>query len=139
MDVAVKISDNTLVQVLGRSKAGPDVLCRYISEITFDIVTTIRQLLLDFSAISYIIQTSDPINLLKDAKNHSSDAMFLISSVLSIMRNGEDFCFSRPDQRGQSASLSVSELFSRVCPSLDTVQKLCFDPLIHDGESLQFA
>ena len=139
VDVAVQISDNTLVQVLGRSKAGPDVLCQYISEITFDIITTIRQLLPDFSAISYIIHTSGPINLLKEPENLSSDAMFLISSVLSIMRDGKDFCFSRPDQRGQSASLSVSELFSGVRPSLDTVQKLCFDPLIHDGESLMFA
>ena len=138
VDVAVQISDNALVQVLGRSKAGPDVLCRYISEITFDIVTTIQQLLPDFSAISYIIRTSDPINLLKEAKNLSSNAMFLISSVLSIMRDGKDFCFSRPDQRGQSASLSVSELFSRVCPSLDIVQKLCFDHLDHDGECFLF-
>ena len=68
VDVAVQISDNALVQVLGRSKAGPDVLCRYISEITFDIITTILQLLPDFSAVSYIIRTSDPISLLKEPK-----------------------------------------------------------------------
>ena len=45
------------------------------------------------------------------------------------MTDDEEFCLSCPDQRGQSASLSVSDLFSGVCPSLDTVQKLCFDHL----------
>ena len=135
VDVVVQSSDNALVQVLGRSKAGPDVLCRYMSEITFDISITVQQLLPDFSAISYIIRTSDPISLLKEPQNLSSDVMFLVSSVLSIMRDDQDFCFSRPDQRGQSASLSVSDLFSGVCPSLDTVQKLCFDYLVHVGES----
>ena len=139
VDVAAQISDNALVQVLGRSKAGPDVLCRYMSEITFDIITTIQQLLPDFSAISYIIHTSDPISLLKEPQKLSSHAMFLVSSILSIMRDGKHFCFSRPDRRGQSASLSVSDLFSGVCPSLHTVQKLCFDYLVHDGESLLFA
>ena len=138
VDVAVQISDNALVQVLGRSKAGPDILCQYISEITFDIITTIQQLLPDFSAISYIIRTSDPISLLREPKNLSSHAVFPSCGVLSSVTDDEKYCLSRPDQKGQSASLSVSALFSGVCPSLDTVQKLCFDHLAHDGESFLF-
>ena len=138
VDVAVQISDNALVQVLGRSKAGPDVLCRYISEITFDIITTIRQLLPDFSATSCIIRTSDPFSLLREPKILSSHAMFPSRGVLSSVTDDEEFCLSRPDQRGQTASLSVSDLFSGVCPSRDAVQKLCFDHLVCDGESFQF-
>ena len=138
VDIAVQISDNALVQVIGRSKAGPDVLCQYISEITFDIIATIQQLLPDFSAVSYIIRTSDPISLLKEPKNLSSHAMFPSRGVLSSTTDDEEFCLSRPDQRGQSASLSVSDLFSGVRPSFDTVEKLCFDQLAQDGESLLF-
>ena len=138
VDVSVQISDNALVQVLGRSKAGPDVLCQYISEITFDIITTIRQLLPDFSATSYIIRTSHPISLLKQPKNLNPHAMIPSGGVFSVIKDGEEFCLSRPDQKGQSASLSVSDLFSGVRPSLDTVQKLCFECVIYDGESLLF-
>ena len=136
VDVAVQISDNALVQVLGRSKAGPGVLCKYISEITSDIITTILQLFSDFSANSYIIRSSDPIKLLKEHKYISSHAIFPISSVLSIMMDGREFCFSRPDQSRQPASLPVPDLFSGVHPSLDTVQKLCFPRPVHGGESL---
>ena len=136
VDIAVQISDNALVQVLGRSKAGPDVLCRYTSEITFDIITTILQLLPDFSATSYIIQTSDPVSLLKEPRSLSYHAMFPVRGILSIMTDGEEFCLSRPDQKGQSATLSVSDIFSGVRPNLETVQKLCFDHLVHNGETL---
>ena len=54
------------------------------------------------------------------------------------MTDDEEFCLSRPDQRGEPASLSVSDLFSGVCPSLDTIQKLCFNHHANDGESLLF-
>ena len=138
VDVAVQISDNALVQVISRSKAGPDVLCRYIADITFDIITTIRQLLKDFSATSYIICTSNPTNLLKEPQNLSSHATFPSHGVLASVTDEEEFCLSRPDQRGQSASLSVSELFSGMRPSLHTVQMLCFDHLDHDGECFLF-
>ena len=136
VDVAVQISDNALVQVLGRSKAGADVLCKYISEITFDIVTTILQLFPDFSANSYIIRSLDPIKLLKEHEYISSESIFPISSVLSIMMDGREFCFSRPDQSGKPVSLPVSDLFSGAHPSLDTVQKLCFPHPVCGGEAL---
>ena len=136
VDVAVQISDNALVQVLGRSKAGADVLCKYISEITFDIIATILQLFPDFSANSYIIRSLDPIKLLKEHKYISSESIFPISSVLSIIMDGREFCFSRPDQNGQPVSLPVSDLFSGAHPSLDTVQKLCFPHPVQGGESL---
>ena len=138
VDVSVQISDNVLVQVLGRSKAGPDVLCQYISEITFDIITTIRQLLPDFSATSYIIRTSDPISLLKQPKNLNPHAMIPSDGVFLVINEGGEFCLSRPNQNGQAASLSVSDLFSGVRPSLDTIQNLCFECLTYDGESLLF-
>ena len=134
VDVAVQIRDNALVQVLGRSTAGPYVLCQYISEITLDIIITILQLSPDFSANPYIIRSSDPISLLKEHKEISYHDMFPVSSILSLMSEGREMCFSRPDQSGQPTRLPVSNLFSGVHLSLDTVQKLCFHHFACDGE-----
>ena len=133
VDVAVQIRNNALVQVLGRSKAGPDVLSQYISEITSDIIATILQLLPDFSANSYIIHSSNPISLFKEPKNISSHETFPIGSIFSIMKDCKEFCFSRPDHSGQPASLPVLDLFSGVKPSLDIIENLCFGHLVHNG------
>ena len=138
VDVAVQISDNALVQVLGRSIVGPDVLCQYTSKITSDIIATIRQLLPDFLATSYIIHSSNPISLLKEPKNISTHDMFPVSGVLLILAGSNQFCFSRPDRSGQAGRLPVSDLFSGVRPSHKIVQKLCFPHPVHDSESLLF-
>ena len=56
----------------------------------------------------------------------------------SVIKEGKGFCLSRPDQRRQLASLSVSNVFYGVHPSLDTIQKLSFDRIICDGVSCCF-
>ena len=127
VDVAVQISKNSIIRVIGRSKAGPNVLCQYISEIAHLIMNKIRQLYPRLSAISYIVETTDLTGFLQ---NHYPSVLyphkiFPVKNILKTMEGGKRFCFSLPDEHGNSEVTKLDSLFSTE-PTKDIIKRLNF-------------
>ena len=131
VNVAIQICDSTVVQVIGRSQAGPDVLCQYISETTHDIISTIHQVSPNFSAASYIIHTPDPFKAVEAHKTTLPCEMYPTRGILSGLQEGQ-FCLSRPDGSGHSRSLPISTMLSGAEPKQQVIEKLCY---LHSTES----
>ena len=125
-DVAVQITDNTVVEVIGRSKAGPEVLCSYISTITQDISATIRELSPTLSATAYIIHPVDPQVLLENPRSPSPQEKFPVEVILESTRNGSTFCLSCMTENKPALNPSITEVFCGFEPSEKVVQSLYF-------------
>ena len=125
-DVAVQITDNTVVEVIGRSKVGPEVLCSYISTITKDIFATIRELSPTLSATAYIIHPADPQVLLENPRSPSPQEMFPVEVILESTRNGSKFCLSCMAENKPALKPSITEVFCGFEPSEEVLQSLCF-------------
>ena len=125
--VAVQISKNNKIRVVGQSQAGPNVLCQYISEIAHHIMNKIRQLYPSLSAISYIVQTTDFTGFLQN--DYPSvlypHKIFPVKNILTTMEGGKEFCFSLPDESGKSKITKLDSLFSTK-PTKDIVERLNF-------------
>ena len=125
-DVAVQITDNTVVEVMGRSEVGPEVLCSYISTITQDIFATIHELSPTLSATAYIIHPADPQVLLENPKSPSPQEMFPVEVILESMRNSRKFCLSCMAENKPALKPSITEVFCGFEPSEEVLQSLCF-------------
>ena len=125
-DVAVQITDNTVVEVIGRSEVGAEVLCSYISTITQDIFATLRELSPTLSATAYIIHPADPQVLLENPRSPSPQEKFPVEVILESTRNGSTFCLSCTTENKPALKPSIAEVFCGFEPSEEVVQRLYF-------------
>ena len=125
-NVAVQITDNTVVEVIGSSKAGPEVLCSYISTITQDIFATIRELSPTLSATAYIIHPADPQVLLENPRSPCPQEKFPVEVILESTRNGRKFCLSCMTENRPALNPSITEVFCGFEPSEEVVHRLYF-------------
>ena len=128
IDVAVQISNNSVIHVVGNSKAGPDVLLHYVSDVAKSIIDTVHQVSPNLSAVSCLIHTGDPFSILEQRRSTSAHLKFPVSIILSSLEEGGKFCLSRPDETGHSNSMSISALLSGGIPTQAVLKRLCFVP-----------
>ena len=135
-DVAVQITDNAILQVIGRSEVSPEVLCSYISTITQDIFATIRELSPTLSATAYIIHPADPQGLLENPRSPSPQEKFRLTVMLNSIKKRKETCLSLrttvgeprcTTQNEQARRIKVEEAFCGFKPPQDTIRKLCFE------------
>ena len=126
VDVVVKISDSTIVELIGRSEVSPEVLCSYISAITGDISATIRELSPTLSATSYIIHPADPQVLLENPRSPSPHEKFPVDIILESMRNGGSTCLSCKVEEEPATRKPISDLFCGFVPKEDVIRHLSF-------------
>ena len=124
VDMAVQITDNTVVEVIGRSEVGPEALCSYISTITQDIFATIRELSPTLSATAYIIHPADPQVLLENPRSPAPQEMFPVEFILESARNAGSTCLSCEAENETATRKQISELFSGFVPTEEVIQKL---------------
>ena len=125
-DVAVQISEDAVVEVIGRSEVSPEVLCSNVSTITQDIFATIHELSPTLSATAYIILPADPQVLLENPRSPSPQEMFPVEVILENTRNSRKFCLSCMTENKPALKLSITEVFCGFQPSEEVVQRLCF-------------
>ena len=118
-DVAVKISDNAVVQVIGRSAVSPEGLCMYISRVIQDIFDTTHRLSPHLSGTAYIIHPVNPQVLLESPKSPSPQEMFPVDFILESRRNGGSRCLSC----NAVEEKAVSDVFGGYQPSVDVVER----------------
>ena len=126
VDVAVQISDSTIVELIGRSEVGPDVLCSYISTIAGDISATIRELSPTLSATAYIIHPANPQVLLETPRSPSPHEKFPVDIILKNIRNVRSTCLSCKVEEGPATRKSISDLFCGFVPKEDVIGHLSF-------------
>ena len=124
VDVAVQITDNTVVKVIGRSEVGPEALCLYISTITQDIFATIRELSPTLSATAYIIHPADPQVLLENPRSPSPQEMFPVEVILESARNNGSTCLSCKAENKTAERKQIRDLFSGFVPTEEVIRGL---------------
>ena len=126
VDVAVQISDSSVVQVVGRSKAGPEKLHQYMSTIVSDVIKTTTQLSPKLEATSYIVHPYTPA-MRESAKAPPPDSMYPVSSIIHSISDGGDYVLSLPRHTGYLPyQTNLTELFGGVSPPLSVVQEMDF-------------
>ena len=133
MDIAVQINDSSVVQVVGRSKAGSERLHRYTSTVVRDVIKTTTQLSPKLEATSYIIHPYTP-TMWEDLKALHPDSMYPVSSIVRCIRSGVDYVLSRKQADHLPKQTSLPELFGGWCPSVSVVQDMDFKRKPQNGE-----
>ena len=130
VDVAVQISDSSVVQVVGRSKAGPEKLHRYLSTIVRDVIKTTARLSPKLKATSYIVHPYTPA-MLESTKAPPLDSLYPVSGIVHCISDGDDHVLSRQHVGHLPNQTSLTELFGGWSSSLSVVQDMDFktDPL----------
>ena len=124
VDVAVQISDSSVVQVVGRSKTRPEKLHQYMSTIVRDVIKTTAQLSPKLETTSYIVHPYTPA-MWEDAKAPPPDSLYPVSSIVSCISDRDDYVLSLPRQAGHlPRRASLTELFGGWSPSLSVVQDM---------------
>ena len=126
VDVAVQISDSSVVQVIGRSREGPGELYGYMCSVTQSIFKTIAKLSPALKATPYIIHPYTYIGL--DESGPSSPATrYQVATIVCSIEAGHKYVNSLPISRGRGSSkVSLQELFGGWSPSLSVIQDMDF-------------
>ena len=130
VDVAVQISDSSVVQVVGRSKAGPQRLQQYTASVVQNVIKTIAQLSPKLEAIPYIVHPYTP-TLWKDPKTPQPSSLYLVSTINSCISRGDDHA---PSLSSNTSSILIGQLFGGELPSLTTVEGLSYPSVAQIGE-----
>ena len=134
VDIAVQISDSSVVQIVGRSKAGPEKLHQYMSTIVSDVIKTTAQLSPKLEATSYIVHLYTP-TLWDSAKVTPPDSLYPVSSIIRCISDGGSRVLSRTRQGvGHPHQTYLTELFGGWSPSLSVVQDMDFKREPQRGE-----
>ena len=136
VDIAVQISDSSVVQVVGRSKKGPEKLYQYMSLIVSDVIKTTAQLSPKLEATSYIVNPYTPA-MWECAKSTPPDSLYPVSSIIRSISDGGDHVLSLPRQTGClyiPHQTNLTELFGGWSPPLSVVQDMDFKREPQRGE-----
>ena len=121
VDVAVQISDCSVVQVIGRSREGPGKLYLYISSVTQCIFGTIVKLSPAIKATPYIIHPYTPISL-DEAEPYPPATRYPVASIVRSIEAGNEYVYSLPIASGSGSVnysiVSLQELFGGWQPTL---------------------
>ena len=124
VDVAVQISDSSVVQVIGRSREGPGELYQYMCSVTQSIFKTITRLSPALKATPYIIHPYTYTGL-QESRPSPPATRYPVASIVGSIEAGHKYVHSLPISRGSGSSrVSLQELFGGWSPSLTVVQCL---------------
>ena len=133
VDIAVQASDSSVVQVVGRTKAGSEKLHQYLSTIVQDVIKTTTQLSPKLKATSYIIHPYTPA-MLEDTKAPPLDSLYPVLGIVHCISDGDGHVLSRQHVGRLPNQTSLTELFGGWSPSLSVVQAMDFKREPQSGE-----
>ena len=137
VDVAVQISDSSVVQFIGRSQEGSERLHQYTSNIVRDIIKTTVQLSPHLESTPYIVHPYTP-TLWNSPQAAQPDSLYPMSSIRSCIGNSDEYVLSLPGENGSYPQrIKPLELFGW-SPSLSLVQDMDFREASNSaGECMQ--
>ena len=122
VDVAVEISNNAVVQVIGRSEVSPEILCTNVSTIIEDIFGTIHNMSPHLSGGTYMIHPVNPQALLENPRSPSPQEMFPVEFILESRRNDKKGCLSCKRKEERAVRKLISDIFCGFEPSVDVIK-----------------
>ena len=126
VDIAVKINDSSVVQVVGRSKAGPEGLHQYTSTVVQTVIQTTTQQTPKLEATSYIVHPYKP-ETWDDPKAPPPDSLYPVTSIVSCIKDRHNYVLSLPRQDGRLPhQMNLPELFGGWSPTLSVVEDMDF-------------
>ena len=136
VDIAVQISNSSVIQVVGRSKRGPEKLHQYMLTIVRDVIETTAQLSPKLEATSYIVHPYTPA-MWKGAKVPPPDSLYPVSSIIHSISDGGGCVLSRTREGGRLPhQISLAELFGGWSPPLSVVKDMDFKKEPQRGECM---
>ena len=133
VDVAVQINDSSVVQVVGRSKAGPKKLLQCVSTVVRDVIMTTTQLSPKLKATCYIMHPYTPA-MLEATKAPPLDSLYPVSHIVHCISDGDSHVLSRQPTGCLPRQMSLTELFGGWSPSLSVVKDMNFKRDLQSGE-----
>ena len=133
VDIVVQISNSSVVQVVRRSKIGPENLHRYLSTIVRDVIKKTTQLSPKLKATSYIVYPYTPA-MLEGTKAPPLDSLYPVSGIVQCISDGDNHVLSRQHVGRLPNQMSLKELFGGWSPSLSVVQDMDFKRKPQSGE-----
>ena len=134
VDMAVQISDSSVVQVVGRSKVGPEELHQYTSTVVQTVIQTTTQQTPKLEATSYIVHPYKPA-IWEDPKAPSPESLYPVSSIVSCINDQHNYVLSLPRQDGRLPhQMNLPELFGGWSPTLSAVEDMDFKREPQRGE-----
>ena len=134
VDIAVQISNGSVIQVVGYTEMEPEKLHRYVSTIVQDVIKATTQLSPKLKATSYIIHPYTS-SMWEDDKAPPADSLYPVLSIVNSINDGGDHVLSLLKETGcLPRRTSVTELFGGWSPSLSVVQDMDFKKEPQSGE-----
>ena len=134
VDIAVQISDSSMVQVVGRTQAGSEKLYQYMSTVVSDVIKTTAELSSELEATSYIVHPYTPA-MWECARALAPDSLYPVSSIMDSISHRRDYVLSLPRQTGcHPRKTSLTELFGGWSPPLSVVQEMDYNREPQRGE-----
>ena len=132
VDIAVQISNSSMVQVVGRSKVGwsPQKLQECTAAIVKDVHKTITELSPTLEATPYIIHPYTP-TLWKDPKAPQPSSLYNVSTIINCISADGDHT---PSMDQHTCTIPIGQLFGGEIPSKSTVEGLEFPVVAQSGE-----
>ena len=124
VDIAVHITNNRVIQVVGMSNMSADILCHYLSDVISDILLTVHQLSPNLAAVAYIVHPPKMTSLHEDVPDSSPKELFLVEDIRNSIAEYEDYTLSCKDTFGLSSRLPVPDLFGGWNPSLEDIERI---------------
>ena len=124
VDIAVHITNNRVIQVVGMSNMSADILCHYLSDVISDILLTVHQLSPNLAAAAYIVHLPKLTSLHEDVPDSPPKELFLVEDIRNSIAGHEDYTLSCKDTFGLSSRLPVPDLFGGWNPSVEDIERI---------------
>ena len=124
VDIAVHITNNRVIQVVGMSNMSADILCYYLSDVISDILLTVHQLSPKLAAAAYIVHPPKLAFLHEAVPNPPPRELFLVEDIQNSIAGHEAYTLSCKDIFGHSTRLPVSDLLGGWNPSLEDIERI---------------
>ena len=142
VDIAVHITNNRVIQVVGMSNMSAAILCHYLSDVISDILLTVHQLSPNLAAAAYIVHLPKMTSLREDVPDSPPKELFPVEDIRNSIAEYEDYTLSCKDTFGLSSRLPVPDLFGGWNPSLEDIERILWrqpgpsQPQSSDGLSM---
>ena len=136
VDVAVTISGNNTIQVIGRGNTGSGKLYQYLSTVTREVVGTVTQLTPKLDAMAYLIHVQKDFIPLQKMQTFPAESTYPMSSIVSCVSSSSDqeqVVASLGDD-GPAQQVNLVDLFDGWIPTLDVVDNMVYKRDVQIGE-----
>ena len=124
IDISVHITDNCVIQCIGRSNTLADLSYQYVTDVIGHILSTVRQLSPNLAAAAYIVHSPKVTTECEAAVTPLPQELFPVEGIQNSIGSCNDYMLSCADTFGHSTRLLISELFVGWKPSQEDVERL---------------